>query len=250
MSRNASLFKSSLGKKFVMAASGVLLFLFVVGHLVGNLQIFLGPEAINRYGHFLQSNVELLWPVRIGLLVLVGLHIWSAIQLSLENKAARPISYAGAPTPPAASYASRTMLMSGLIIAAFVIYHLLHYTAQVQAINLTGKDFLTLHDEKGRHDVYAMMVLGFQQPLVSGFYVVAMALLCLHLSHGVYAMFQSLGIKVGCCPCLPKCLAKWGAILIFAGYASIPVAILAGWGGNYVNKKPTVPITAGKEAAQ
>src|SRR6266545_3994462 len=174
MSSNASLFKSSFGKKFIMAVTGALLLLFVVGHLAGNLQIFLGPEAINRYGHFLQSNVELLWPVRIGLLVLVGLHIWSAIALSIENKAARPIVYAGSPAAPAASYASRTMLMSGIIIAAFVVYHLLHYTVQVQAINLTGKDFLALHDEKGRHDVYAMMVVGFQQPLVSGFYVIAM----------------------------------------------------------------------------
>src|SRR6185436_12685564 len=149
-----------------------------------------------------------------------------------------------------ASYASRTMLMSGLIIAAFVIYHLLHYTAQVKAINLTGKDFLTLHDEKERHDVYAMMVLGFQQPLVSGFYVVAMAILCLHLSHGVYAMFQSLGIKVGCCPGLPKCLAKWGAIIIFVGYASIPVAVLAGLGRNHVNSISTASPATGKEAAK
>jgi succinate dehydrogenase / fumarate reductase cytochrome b subunit len=226
MSSTASLFKSSLGKKFVMAASGALLFLFVVGHLVGNLQIFLGPEAINRYGHFLQSNMEIIWPVRIGLIVLVALHVWSAAKVSRENKAARPVGYAGDPASPAASYASRTMLMSGIIIAAFVIYHLLHYTVQIKAINFTGTDFLTLHDEKGRHDVYAMMVLGFRQPLVSGFYIIAMALLCTHLSHGVYAMFQSLGIKVGCCPCLPKCLAKWGSILIFLGYISIPLAVL------------------------
>jgi len=209
-----------------MAASGALLFLFVVGHLVGNLQIFLGPEAINRYGHFLQSNMEIIWPARIGLIVLVALHVWSAILISIENTAARPVGYAGDPAAPAASYASRTMLMSGIIIAAFIIYHLLHYTVQVKAINLTGTDFLTLHDEKDRHDVYAMMVLGFRQPLVSGFYVVAMALLCMHLSHGIYAMFQSLGIKVGCCPCLPKCLAKWGSILIFLGYISIPLAVL------------------------
>jgi len=226
MSITASLLKSSLGKKFAMAATGALLFLFVVGHLVGNLQIFLGPEAINRYGHFLQSNVELLWPVRICLLAIVVLHIWSAAQVSRENKAARPVGYAGDPAAPAASYASRTMLMSGLILAAFIIYHLLHYTVRVKAINLTGNDFLSLHDEKGRRDVYAMMVLGFRQPLVSGFYIIAMALLCMHLSHGVNAMFQSLGIKTGFCPCLPKCLAKWGSILIFIGYVSIPLAIL------------------------
>jgi succinate dehydrogenase / fumarate reductase, cytochrome b subunit len=250
MNKTASLFRSSLGKKFVMAASGALLFLFVAGHLVGNLQIFLGPEAINRYGDFLQSNVEIIWPARIGLLALVALHVWSAIRLSLENKAARPVGYAGDPAAPAASYAARTMLMSGLIVAAFVIYHLLHYTVQVRAINLTGQDFLALHDEKGRHDVYAMVVMGFRNPIVSGFYIVAMALLCLHLHHGIYAMFQSLGIKTGFCPCLPKCLARWGAILIFAGYVSIPVSVLAGLGGDYVNKMPKEPGLVGKGAAK
>src|SRR3954469_265376 len=100
-----------------MAISGLVMFLFVIGHLVGNLQIFLGPEAINRYGEFLQSNLELIWPARIFLLVMIGLHIWSAIRLSRENKAARPIGYAEY-RPVASSYASRTMLMSGLIILA------------------------------------------------------------------------------------------------------------------------------------
>jgi succinate dehydrogenase / fumarate reductase, cytochrome b subunit len=252
MNSITSLFKSSLGRKFVMAASGALLFLFVVGHLVGNLQIFLGPEAINRYGHFLQSNLEIIWPARIGLLVLVGLHVWSAITLSAENKAARPIGYAGDPAPQAASYASRTMLMSGLIVAAFIIYHLLHYTVQVKAINLTGVDFKNLETSVGperAHDVYAMMITGFRNPLVSFFYVLAIALLCLHLHHGVYAMFQSLGIKVNFCPCLPKCLARWAAILIFAGYVSIPVAVLVGLGKDYVPRPPTLD-APGKEAAK
>src|SRR5438093_10947215 len=165
----ANLFKSSLGKKFIMAISGAALFLFVVGHLLGNLQVFLGPEAINRYGRFLQTNKEILWPVRIGLLGMVALHIWSAVKLSAENKAARPIGYLDNPVPVAASYASRTMLMSGLIIAAFVLYHLLHYTLQVRSLNFTGKDFLALHDAEGRHDVLRMMVTGFSQTLVSGF---------------------------------------------------------------------------------
>lgn len=232
-----------------MAASGALLFLFVIGHLLGNLQIFLGPEAINRYGHFLQSNVEILWPVRIALLVLVVVHVVTAAQLTRENRAARPVGYAGNPAPPAASYASRTMLLSGLMVAAFVIYHLLHYTAQVKAINLTGVDFVALHDAQGRHDVYAMMVLGFGQPLVSGFYVLAMALLCLHLSHGVYAMFQSLGITVPCCPELPKRFARWAAILIFVGYVSIPVAVLAGLGRDYVQRTHAA-LTLGKGGAR
>jgi succinate dehydrogenase / fumarate reductase cytochrome b subunit len=249
MSACAKLFGSSLGKKFIMAASGLLLLVFVVGHLAGNLQIFLGPEALNRYGQFLHENVEILWPARIGLIVLVTLHVWSAVQLSLENKAARPVGYAGDPTPAAASYASRTMLMSGLIVAAFVIYHLLHYTADVRAVNFTGRDFSTLMDEKGRHDVYAMVVFGFEQPVVAGFYIFALALLCLHLSHGIYAMFQSLGINAGFAPDLPKHLARWAAILIFLGYISIPVAVLGGLGKTYVAKTTVPPVTGAEKEA-
>jgi len=128
-----NLFCSSLGKKYLMAGSGAVMFLFVVGHLVGNLQIFLGAEAINRYGHFLQSNVELLWPVRIALLAIIALHIWSATRLTLENRAARPQAYEQW-QPTAATYASRTMMMSGIIVAIFIIYHLLHYKRPPQTI--------------------------------------------------------------------------------------------------------------------
>jgi succinate dehydrogenase / fumarate reductase cytochrome b subunit len=230
---------SSLGKKYLMAATGCGLFLFVVGHLVGNLQIFLGREAINRYGAFLQSNVELLWPVRIGLLALVALHVWSAIRLTLENREARPVSYAGAPVPTAASYASRTMLVSGLIVAAFIVYHLLHYTACIEAVNLTGKDFTglkeTLRDGTERHDVYRMVVVGFSQPLVCGFYLLGVGLLCLHLSHGIAAMFQSLGWKNEAWRPLIDRAAPLLAWLIFLGYASIPVAVLLGYGKEVVN---------------
>ena len=230
--------RSSVGKKYVMAITGCALFLFVIGHMVGNLQMFLGPEAINRYGHFLQSNVEILWPVRIGLLLMVGLHIASAVSLTRENRRARPMGYAGNPAAPAASYASRTMMMSGLIIAAFVIYHLLHFTVQVKAINLTGWDFHAMRDHLGRHDVYEMVIIGFSNKWVSAFYIFSMALLCLHLSHGVYAMFQSLGVEPGFSPALPRVLAKWGAILIFAGYVSIPLGVLTGVIGSKVVAQP------------
>lgn len=224
-----NIFRSSLGKKYLMAVSGLVLFLFVIAHMVGNLQFFLGPEAINRYGHFLQSNVELLWPARIFLLLMIGLHIWSAIQLSIENKAARPIPYANW-HPTVASYASRTMLMSGIIVFVFIIYHILHYTVQVQSINLTGQNFVTLEDPQQRHDIFKMMVVGFSNPWVSGFYILGIALLCLHLSHGVGAMFQSLGWKnkvYG--PCLDKAsrLVAW---LLFLGYVSIPISVLLGYG--------------------
>ncbi len=178
-----------------MAGTGLALFIFVALHLAGNLQVFLGPEAINRYGDFLQSNLEIIWPARIGLLIVAGLHVWAAIKLSAENRAARPHPYARSEVV-AATYASRTMLMSGLIIIlAFIIYHLLHFTVQVRSLNLTGRDFLELRDARGRHDVFAMMILGFRNPVVSAFYLVAMFLLFLHLSHGVGAMFQSLGWK-------------------------------------------------------
>ncbi len=210
-----------------MAISGCALTGFVVAHMLGNLQFFLGAEQINAYGHFLQSTPELLWPARIGLLVLFVLHVWAAATLSAENKAARPVEY-GDQKLVAASYASRTMLMSGLILAAFIIYHLLHFTVQAPSINLTGKSFAALQDAKGRHDVFRMMVTGFSHPVVSLFYLIAMALLSLHLSHGLQSMFQSLGLRNRkYAPVLEKA-AKAAALLLFLGYSSIPLAILAG----------------------
>jgi len=225
-----NLFFSSLGKKYLMAGTGLLLLLFVIGHMAGNLQFFLGAGAINRYGDFLQSNVELLWPVRIILLCIILTHIWSATQLTLENRAARPVPYQKW-EPTAASYASRTMMVSGIIVGIFIIYHLLHYTAMVQAVNLTNKNFDAkpeFFDEKGRHDIYHMMVVGFSQPVVAIFYIVGVGLLCLHLSHGMSAMWQSLGWKKRSYgPCLDL-LAKWGSVVIFLGYISIPVSVLLG----------------------
>src|SRR5262245_15018702 len=118
-----NIFRSSLGKKYIMAVTGLMMFLFVIGHLAGNLQIFLGREAINRYGRFLQSNPELIWPARLVLLLMLCLHIWAAVCLTVENRAARPAGY-GEFRPVGSTYASRTMFMSGLIIFVFVIYHL------------------------------------------------------------------------------------------------------------------------------
>ena len=231
----ANVFKSSLGKKYVMAVTGFVLFLFVIGHLAGNLQIFLGREAINRYGDFLQSNPELIWPARLGLLLMVGLHIWSATKITLENRAARPVDYA-LYQPVGSSYASRTMYVGGSIVLVFVVYHLLHYTAEVQYLNFTGQSFAAFmeplpgHIPRERHDVYKMMIVGFNQPLVSGFYVLGLALLCLHLSHGASSMFQSLGWKNDAYrPVLDKA-AQVVAVLIFLGYTSIPLAILCGYG--------------------
>jgi len=212
-----------------MAMSGLLLFLFVVAHLAGNLQIFLGHEPINRYGHFLQSNPELIWPARVILLVLLGLHVWAAATLTMQNRSARPIGYARY-QPVGSTYASRTMFMSGLIVFVFIVYHILHFTVEVNYLNFTGQSFAGFIDPAQRHDIFKMMVVGFSNIWVSGFYILGMALLCLHLSHGASSMFQSVGWKnqlYG--PKLDR-LARIVAIIIFAGYSSIPVAILAGYG--------------------
>ncbi len=229
----ANLFRSSLGKKFIMAVTGFILFGFIVGHLAGNLQIFFGPEAINRYGKFLHENVELLWPVRIVLIAIFGLHLWSAIKLSLENKAARPVAYAEYQAF-GSTYASRTMLMSGIILGIFLIYHLLHYTAQVPAVNLTHTDFTRLVDQKDRANIFEMMVIGFRQPLVSVFYIIGVGLVCLHLSHGASSMFQSMGWKNDAYRPILDRLARLVALLIFLGYISIPIAVLLGYGKEYV----------------
>ncbi len=221
------LYRSSLGKKYVMAITGLALFGFVIGHLAGNLQVFLGKEYINQYAQLLHSKPALIWTARIGLLVVVGLHIWSAIGLSRINKKARPFDYDDG-KPYKASYASRTMLMSGLIITAFVIFHLLHYTTQ--SIDTSFRDLEeTLADGTTRHDVYAMLVHGFSHIGVSIWYIFSMGLLCLHLSHGISSMFQSLGLKSAASEVLINRIAYTLSGLIFLGYVSIPLAVLTGF---------------------
>lgn len=223
----AGLFRSSLGKKYIMAVTGLAMFGFVIAHMLGNLQVFLGPEAINDYGYFLQSKPELVWPARIGLLVMVVLHVWAAIKLSAENRAARPKNY-GQYKIVAASYASRTMLVSGLILFAFIVYHLLHFTVQVEGINFANTNFVKLEDAKHHHDIYNMIVIGFSQPLVAIFYIVSMCLLSLHLSHGVSSMFQSLGWKNRKYAVLIDRFALLSAGVLLVGYSAIPIAVLTG----------------------
>lgn len=229
-----NLLGSSVGHKLIVAVTGSLLFLFVLAHLVGNLQFYLGPDTINAYGHLFQDNESLRWPIRLALLMTVGLHAWTAAKLDLANRKARPLGYDGDPPPVAASYASRTMLMTGLVVAAFVIYHLLHFTVRAPVVNLTGQDFSSLMEPSGheheRHNIFAMMVLGFRQPLVSAFYLVGVGLLCFHLSHGIRAVFQSLGLKNGKWDPVVNRVAPVIAWLLFLGYGSIPVSVLLGFG--------------------
>jgi succinate dehydrogenase / fumarate reductase cytochrome b subunit len=215
-------FSSSIGKKVLMAGSGAVLVGFVVAHLVGNLQIFLGPEAINRYATFLQSATELLWPMRIFLILMILLHIVTSAQLTLEANAARPQAYARKEYIKA-TLASRTMIYSGFLILGFIVYHLLHFT-----FLRVHPQFSHLTDSQGRHDVYSMMVLSFQQPAIVAAYIVPIFLLCAHLSHGMSSMFQSLGLnslKVRRPLSRAASVLAW---LIFAGYAAIPLACLSG----------------------
>lgn len=219
----ALLARSSLGRKYLMAISGVLLFLFVIVHMLGNLQVFLGPESLNAYGAFLKSKPGLLWSMRLILLVIVVFHIVTGIQLALQNRRARPVRYANS-KPPYASLASRTVLISGLIILSFVGYHLMQFT-----LGVTNPEYLQLEDSKGRHDVYRMTIEGFSYPGVTFFYVFAMGLLCLHLSHGVSSAFQSLGLKNKRTENLICRVSQIAAIVIFVGNSSMPLAVLLGF---------------------
>lgn len=213
--RPANFYGSTVGKKAVMAVSGMVLFLFVIGHLIGNLQIYEGPEKLNNYAKFLRSVPAALWTVRITLLVMVILHIWSSIQLALLKFDARPVGYVKKKATKS-SYASRTMYWSGPIILAFVVYHLLDFT------------FGTLNPHFEEGNVYANVIASFQLIPVSAFYIVAMLLLCTHLYHGLWSMFQSLGYSHPRYTPVLKRSAAVVAILIAAGNISIPLSVLAG----------------------
>jgi|KBSSwiStaDraftv2_1062776.scaffolds.fasta_scaffold163600_2 succinate dehydrogenase / fumarate reductase cytochrome b subunit len=222
--RNAffAYYNSTIGKKYIMAFTGVGLFGFVLIHMLGNLQMFLGREAVNGYAHFIKSRPSLLWGSRLALLCIFVLHIVTAIQLVRRNRTARPNRYAEG-KPFKASFASRTLIMSGLIILAFVVYHLMHFT-----FGTIDPSFLQLKDANNHHDVYTMTLLGFRRPAVSAFYIASMALLCLHLSHGVSSSFQSLGLKNRSTEVLIDRVSKFFAVVVFLGNSSMPLAVLAG----------------------
>lgn len=220
--RTLGFWDSTLGKKVIMAFTGFVLFGFVVGHLVGNLPIFygvldpaLGREHLHDYAVFLRSLPGLLWTARLVLLGSVLTHIAVCVQLAVRAKQARPVDYVMR-KPTKSSYASRTMYWSGPIIGAFIIYHLMHLT-----FGLGGTTWKEL-------DPYDNVVHGFQNIAVSGFYIVAMTLLCLHLYHGLWSMFQTLGINNGKWNPYFKAFSKVFAFGIAAGNISIPLAVLVG----------------------
>lgn len=222
-SGSVCLFRSSVGKKFLMAFSGFILVGFIMGHLCGNLFVYGGRYALNEYAQHLRDLGPLLWVARIVLLAAVGTHIVTAIQLARENRSARPVSYQ-AYKPVKTTYAARTMMMSGLIVLAFIIYHLLHFTFRV-----TNPDISHGMDAHGHHDVFLMVVKSFQNPVIVLAYVVAQVLLASHLSHGLSSLPQSLGFLNESQRCKLRCAGRAFAFLLFAGYISIPLSIFFGF---------------------
>ncbi|KYF61251.1 succinate dehydrogenase cytochrome b subunit [Sorangium cellulosum] len=213
--RVALFYRDLVGKKFAMALSGVVFFGFVIGHMAGNLQVFLGRQKFNDYAAFLHGTPSLLWGTRLLLLASLVVHLYTGITLALHSRAARPVRYQvkGHRHP---NLAARTMLLSGGVLAAFILYHLLHLT--------TG----TVHPDFVPLDAYDNVVKGFSSAPVAIAYVVAMGLLGLHLYHGAWSMFQSMGLAH---PRYTPALRKFAAassILLVAGFSSIPLAVLFG----------------------
>jgi succinate dehydrogenase / fumarate reductase cytochrome b subunit len=215
--RSATLLSSTIGKKAVMAATGLLLYGFVVVHMIGNLQVYLGPEAINAYGKFLHEFLhgQGLYLARGVLLLATLLHVWAAVSLTLQNAAARAVGYREWQSRES-TYASRTMAWSGPLLLAFVLYHLAHLT--------TG----AAHPEFVAGDVYRNMVVGFQNPFASAFYILAMLALGLHMYHGFWSMLQTIGVSHPRWNRVRRTLAALLAFGVAAGNISMPVAVLTG----------------------
>jgi succinate dehydrogenase / fumarate reductase cytochrome b subunit len=215
MTRALTFYHTSIGKKVVMALTGLILFGFVIGHMLGNLQMFIGADQMNTYAAMLKANAGLLWGVRVVLLAAVVLHIVAAIQLTRMSQRSRPEGYHYKDVIQA-DYASRTMRWSGPIIAVFVVFHLLHFT--------TGN----VHPQFDAHDVYRNVIIGFRYWPVALFYIVAMVALAFHLWHGVWSMFQTMGFIN---PKSDKIVHRFAAVatlVIAIGFISIPMAVLAG----------------------
>jgi len=246
MNLAVALFRSSIGRKILMAVTGLLLILWITGHLFGNLHLFEGPDAINGYAAFLQSLGPVLWFERVGLLVIAALHIWAGVVLTVENRQARATAYDFKHTIRA-TLASRAMRVTAVAVLLFIIYHLLHFTIGVNSGFFQGDTFkgvlpeyVMQHDfhlfgillvTEGAivHDVYSMLVLGFQNPIVAVAYMIAVGFLAFHLWHGAESMFQTLGLRtsrwLGCLTFVTRAYC----VLYFLGNLAIPAAILLGF---------------------
>jgi succinate dehydrogenase / fumarate reductase cytochrome b subunit len=234
--------RSSLGAKYLMALTGVGLMGFVVVHMMGNLLIYFGPDALNSYAQSLKDHPGLLWTARTGLLAIFLLHLVLGIQLTLQNKVARGVRYVYEDTVQA-SWASRNMLLTGLVLLAFIVFHLAHFTFGA-VTSYTKPDsgeqvnYLDLHDlkdparhgsdESGRHDVYKMVVSGFRVWWITLIYVIAQVFLWLHLWHGGSSWFQSLGVNHQAYNPLIRAFGPVLATIVLVGNCSIPLSVMAG----------------------
>lgn len=215
MDKVVGLYGSTLGKKALMAVTGIILFLYLVAHMLGNLQIFMGPEQINKYAELLHSNPAVLWGARLILLFSVAVHIVAAVQVWLRSRSARPVKYKVF-KPTAADYAARTMRWSGPIILVFVIYHLLHFTVG------------SVHPNYEHLKPYENVIIGFQQPVVAWFYIISIVLLAVHLYHGLWSLFQTLGWDHPSFGSWRRILAVAFTVVIATGFISVPLAVLTG----------------------
>lgn len=215
MSQAVGFLSSTLGKKILMAVTGIILFGFVVGHMLGNLQIYLGEERLNHYAELLQANKPFLWTFRSVMLFCVGVHIIAAVQVWLRNRAARPVKYKVF-RPPAVDYAARTMVWSGPILALFITYHLLDFT-----VGTANPNFV-------RGEVFQNVVASFSNPVIAIFYMAANLLLAFHLYHGLWSLFQTFGWDHARFGWVRRALAVVFSVLIGAGNISIPLAVLTG----------------------
>jgi len=208
--------QSTVGKKVIMAITGLVMVGFVIAHVTGNLLVLKGPEALNAYAALLKSAGGVLWVARGVLLASVGLHIWAALSLTAKNRTARPVAYAKK-TPQESTVASRTMVYGGLLLASFIVFHILHFT--------TG----TIRPAAFSHvDVYRNMVGSFQVPWVAGLYVTAMVALGLHLLHGTWSSFRTLGLTKRSPNPFKRTASVFVAVAVWIGFTTIPVAIFLG----------------------
>lgn len=216
---------SSIGKKFLMALTGFALIGFVLGHLAGNLLVYLGPDALNAYAKGLktQPTYTFLWVARIGLLGVFGYHIVNGIMLTLQNKKARKTGYRYNATIQA-SWFSRTMAISGIFLLLFVLVHLAHFT-----FTLFNPEYSELLDNENRHDVYAMVIDGFSNIYFAFFYIISMVFLWMHVGHGGSSAWQSLGLSNTRFLFLTEKIGPVVATLLLIGNCSIPIAVLCGF---------------------
>ena len=210
-----ALLRSSIGRKIVMAVTGIALFGFVLAHMAGNLQAFAGPTKLDAYGAALRRVPALLWSLRLGLLAAAILHVWAAASLTLTSWGARVHGYR-ALSAQDSSYASRSMRISGVVVLVFIVYHLLHFT------------FGSVHPDFVEGGVNHNVVTGFRVLWVTGFYFLAMACLGLHLWHGVWSMTQTLGLAHPRYDALRENAATIFTLIVVLGFLAVPIGVLTG----------------------